>query len=359
MHILKKLTLYLNRALLSSFLVLLPTAFLLTFIFCQPEPVKKLVRESGVYSLLGEAIVSTATTSFAANGQTYGLSQQAIKSAAQKAFPTSDVQQKGEKIISDTYAWLNGETTTFQPTFDTTKNQKIFTSTLADEASKSIANKPLCSDQQLLDLSVTTDQNSLLQAPCRPGNFDANYLQSLFGVQFDASTTPELQQNAAPGFVNLSTASPNSQTAQKPIYSEASQLVFGILKNSFFIVVGFILVALMVIVGLTRQLRPSLRIIAKPFLITGGLLLLYAGVLWWLLDQRVAANLINGTSGQALQAALQPFGMIYIYANFYFGLGFALIGVVLFIIYRKTKPAQLALANQPQPTISTPQEPTI
>ncbi len=347
----KKFLLYLCRGLLSSFLLLLPAAFLCSFIFSQSTQVKELAKQSGVYPLIAHTIVDNTVSSLTNSNQTYGLSKAAITRAAKKAFPVSDIQRKGDTLINDTYLWLDNKKPDYQPAFSIENNQKIFSQALADEASKAIAVKPVCTQAQSLELAASGDIG-ILQISCRPSTLDENYLKTFFEQTNPAAlqNLPAGANNVLPGIStqpNMPAHAATQTTDTKP------QLLFALFKNSFYILLVLIIILLLAIMVLVRKPRRCLVVVAKPLAVMGVLLILYAWLLQWLNEQHFLTKALSDTQGDIFQTVTQPFMQLSVEANFYFGLGYTVCALILFLIYRLSKPKQQAIAQSP-PTASEP-----
>ncbi len=340
---LKKFALYLSRGFLTSFLLLLPAAFLFSFVLSQAAPVKKLVKDSGAYSYISRTVVESTVTSLVGSGQTYGLSEEAITRAAKKAFPPSDIEKKGDRLIAETYAWLEGDRPDYQPTVDLKSNQAVFTAELAYEAQKTFTAKPVCSDNQLLELSL----ENLLKSPCLPSNIDEDFLNEMF-----KQSIPRVSEEQAAGLsVDATSLKDAHHPNQESVGLASPQFLFSILKNSFYIVAGFSLVFLAIIFGLVRSLRPYCKLVAKSFGVVGILLLLYSLVMQWLLGQHFLEKIFVGNEGDIVQGITQPFAAISVQTNLYFAGGYIIGALLLVSAYRLLKPRQ-PLPLGPQPVIA-------
>lgn len=355
----KKLLLYLCRGLLSSFLLLLPAAFLCSFVFSQASQVKELAQQSGVYSLIAQTIVDSTVSSLTHSNQTYGLSKDALTRAAKKAFPASDIQRKGDRLIDDTYLWLDNKKPNYQPSFDIESNQKVFSQALADEASKAIAIKPVCTQAQLIELAANGDIG-ILQISCRPSTLDANYLKTFF-EQSSSVTLQNLPQSPNSVLPGVSTQSNTSTHSSVQTTDTTPQFIFSLFKNSFYTLLALIIVLLLAIIMLIREQRRCLVVIAKPVLVMGVLLMIYAWLLAWLNEQHFLTKTLSDKQADIFQAVAQPFMQLSIKANLYFGLGYTVGALVLFLIYRASKPKQQAILQDalvaselsvPTPTLS-------
>lgn len=338
---LNNVALYVCRGFITSFLLLLPATFLLTFVFSQPQPVKQLVKQAGIYSYLSRTMVDTTTASLASSGQTYGLSKEAVARAVEKAFPVRDIEKKGERLIDDTYSWLEGNKPDYQPAFDIESNKKMLTLALADEAEKNFADKPACSDTQLLELA----SDALTQSPCRPSNVDEDFLKAIF-----TQAAPSVVQEQNVALSNLSDK-PTSSEAARNSGLASPQFIFIFLKYSFYIISGVILILYSIIFILTRHWRPFLKSVTRSLVVSGILLILYSLLLYLLFAQKLLEKIFPGGSGDVTQEIIRPFAGIFIQANVYFGIGYIVSAVVLFGAYRLLKPKQSLPLAESQPIV--------
>ncbi len=338
---LKKFALYLSRGLLTSFLFLLPTAFLFTFILSQPAPVKKLVKDSGAYAYISRTVVESTVASLTGSGQTYGLSQEAVTRAAKKAFPPGDIEKKGDRLIVETYAWLESTRRDYQPTVDIKSNQAIFTAALAHEAKKAFETKPVCGDSQLLELS----SENLLQSPCKPSNINEDFLNAMF-----AQSVPRVVEEQSAALPVDTTAAKNTNRPDEGSGGAASpQLFFSILKNSFYVIAGLAIIFLAIIFGLVRSVRLYCKLVAKSLGVVGILLLLYSLLVQWALDQRFLEKIFAGGQGDIVQGIALAFAAVSIQANLYFGAGYIVGALLLLGVCRLLKsPKETPSPPKPQ-----------
>jgi hypothetical protein len=351
MHILKKIAIYFISSIFTICLFLLPTTFLCTFIFSQAGQVKKIISDSGAYPLISETVIKTTVSSVENSGQTYGLSDSAVKRAAQKAFPASDIRQKSETNINSMYAWLDGKKTAYSVELNLESNQQAFTRELASEATNQMAAKPACNYEQTLQ-QASFESANLLQSPCQPYTIDAQYLQQLFS---QAALQAEKDPNSSlSGFTQLSESSQSTSDTATPFNPQS---LFGLLKNSFYITIGLLIISLLLMFALIRSVRTFLLAIAKRLGIAGVILLLYAWFTYWLLGQHAIARMINGVQGDTIQAIAQPFAELSASANLYFGIGYVLMAVVLFVLSRLKTPKRPAGTSVQPTTVSSTKSP--
>ncbi len=338
MNVAKSLASGLNKSFLSLLLLALPAAFLFTFIFSQAQPVKKLVRDSGTYTIMSKSAVETAVTTAETSGQVSGIPKEAVKRAAEKAFSATDMRIKSESVIDSAYLWLNGSRPDFKPQIDIQSNKQVFGQALADEGVQIVNNKPICSYQQL-QLLQTSDPTSLLQASCQPPSFNPEVVRSYFtSIISEASqnlqeTSPSLSQF----FEKQDTA--NILVAQNPLASSAPAL-FGVLKYSFYIVICFVVFSLLIFFLLYRQIPDFFRIILPSFLAGGILLVLYSLVGQWLVAKNVLANVLPGAQAEITQELIKPFLTVSLQTSLWFGLVYLVICLIMFIGYRVFKQKQ-------------------
>lgn len=330
---------YLIRTLFGLCLLVLPAAYVFSFVLTSPTAVTQLVSNSNAYPTLTQTIVNTAVSSFDSSGQTYGLGKTAVTNAAVKAFPESDIEHKGNTTITNAYAWFEGKVPTFQPSLDFSSNQKVFAQALSSQVLQTISAKPVCSHTQLYQLTPSAaDPATILQLPCEPSDLDLGYLQTVFaGAAPDVQLNLNLDQSSGSGLPSVTSASNKPAATSSPQLKP--QFLFGTLKNSFFIVLGASVILLLVIIALIRRPRQCVLAIAKPFIVDGILVLLYAWLAGQALSHDFFSNLLSKSQGgDVVQALTQPFLNLVINNGVYFGTAFCVVGGMLLIIYIVTKP---------------------
>lgn len=354
----KKVAIWFSSSFLVILLLVLPSAFLFTFIFSQPQVIKDTLRQAGVYPAITKAIVDASASTIQNAGANYGLSKEASVRVAEKAFPVSDMQQKSESLIDDGFAWLGGSKPVLEIHLYLEKNKQLLVQGLSQEIVAAAATKPNCTTEQLRQ-SATQDQIASLLATCRPSTLDTNSLTSALQQNFSTKQAPDVNQVTTSLLPAGSTLSQQDILAIPKLDNSPNGVsvpfVFAIAKNSFYIVLALIAVVGLILFGLTRQLSRFLSAISHPLLITGILLILYALVGQWFVHQDILSKLIPGEPSHLMETIAQSFMAIIVSVTIYFGVAYIVLATAMYIYnhWRKQKqhPDQTTQVAVPPDTV--------
>ncbi len=108
-----------------------------------PEPVKKILADSGVYNSVIPSALDQAQKA-SSGGSEVSLTGPAVKSAAQASFTPAVVQQSTEKAIDGIYNWLNGKTPKPDFNIDLSGTKANFANGVAQAAQAKAASLPAC-----------------------------------------------------------------------------------------------------------------------------------------------------------------------------------------------------------------------
>lgn len=351
----KKAAIWFNHGLIVLFLFILPSAFLFTFIFSQPQSVKNMLQESAVYEALSLTIADVATSSMQGTLSSYGLSQDMIRQISNEAFSPAKVQKPSEIFIDDTYKWLNGEQPRLQMKIDLESNQKAFLGGLSEALIKTTLAKPICTTAQLQQIASSQAQNSVLQAPCRPSNFDTNSIKDVFNQQSIESQVESVQKVTASSKPDQTSNSlPGTPGIDNNIYGISIPLIFSVLKNSFYITALLLVFAAVSLYLLIRESKKYINNIAKPLLTTGLLLCVYAGISWWLTGQKLLSKVLPGEQGELTEKTISSFAFVSIKTVLIFGSVYIFCASILFMINHRRNKKDILVPPAPQQEVPPP-----
>lgn len=109
------------------------------------ENLKETLREEDTYGKIVPAVLSTASyREEIASEQQIPLNEPWVREVADRAFPASDLERKGEQAIDGTFNWLEGETA--QPGFqlDFTNNKQALSQEIAAHVQSRAEDLPRC-----------------------------------------------------------------------------------------------------------------------------------------------------------------------------------------------------------------------
>lgn len=354
--------LYINRVVLVSFLLLLPTAFLCTFFFSNPNFIKKTLRESRVYTYVSETLVTQTSVAFASTAGSYGLSNEAVTQAAKKALPASDLQVKTEKNIDEAYSWLYGEKPSYTPHIDLRENQTIFMQEIANVSTSQTIYKPECTTDQLLQITAERGGQApvITELPCRASGTDPAILQAqLFEGLRSSMIAPSVNPPASQEVSN-SLMSPEITSATE-VTNTLVPTVFRVMSISFYLS----LVGIMLCVGIyhllyKKSLVHTVIALAKPLLTSGILLIVYGVFSWWIISQNIFGKIVGQNSNNdVLQSSIRPFADLTLITALSFGGIYIVCAAILFYLHRRLRAGQNAndTPQPPQPSIQTSEPP--
>ncbi len=353
MNTLKETGLYLVKSFFGVSLLILPSAFLFTFVFSQPAEIKKIAKEEGVYASISRAVSGAVVGSLESSQQVSSLPKSVVATASEKAFSPRDIQAKGDKLIDDGYGWLNGEKASFSPQVDIESNKKVLAESLAQEMSETLVSKPVCTYEQLSTLRVD-NLAAISSAPCQPQGFDVSSLTILFMEDITGLQSNNAALTQVP---LLASTQPTPRSNEKSVLSDVSiPKIFQVLKSGFYIVLLVVFLCIGSMYLLLKDIPKWRRMIAKPLLVSGVLLVAYALIVQWLLRQNLLSKLTMGAEGGTAQSIIRPFADIGIQVNLIFGIGFIVCAVVLFVIHRQLKPKKI-VADAKREFIPSPNVP--
>lgn len=330
-------------------LFFLPSAFLSTFVYSQPNVTKSILKESGVYTNISASIIEMSASSLQSIGSSYGLPKEATDRVASKAFSAKDTQEKVEKLVDDGYDWLGGHKKVFVLELNLESNKQALISGLSEELVKHIEAKPICSAEQLQAFAEGSQSSSILQT-CRPQDLDINAFKNDFNQTLSAQQVPDAVSQAAVSQIPVDSSTqpsgsevPVFRLDSNEIHGVSAPLVFGIFKNMFYIALLIVILAAAALFGLMRQPLPFMKTLAHPLLTTGILLAFYALFTQWLIAQNFLSKLAPGQQTHLTEKTLQSFSLVSTRIMIYFGVSYIVIALVLYIFTHKQKKKQDAL----------------
>jgi hypothetical protein len=346
----KNVAIHLSQSTLGLLLILLPSAFLFTFIFSQPMTVKAMLKDSGLYETISHSMADNLSSISSVKQQ--GLSVEAINKATRKVVSGPVVQAKVETLIDGVYAWLYGQKKELSLQLDLTKETQEIASTVSMDTIASLQQKPVCTTAQLQQLNLTAstpdDLGLLSSLPCQPPGVDYDTLSKQVSETLRAV---ESQQNPGDNTVSLTQffATPSQSTASQPkgvqTVSEAVNttvpILFRVAMIGFYICAALMLVAIGLLWLLLKDIVSLSGRLAKSLIVSGLFLVVYAMISLWLLNN--AGQLLqNGPVSQisTLQASLRPFAgvsitTLFVFAGLYISIGIGFIFLQRHFIHQR------------------------
>lgn len=340
----KNFVIHILQSTLGLLLILLPSAFLFTFIFSQPSTVKTMLKDSGLYESISHSMADNLSSLSSAKQQ--GISAEAISKATRKVVSGPVVQGKVETLIDDIYVWLYGQKKELALQLDLTKETQEIANTVSMDTIASLQQKPVCTAAQLQQLNLTSSTSGnlgmLSSLPCQPPGTDYDALSQRVS---ETLRTVEGRQNSGDDTVSLTqlfASSPQSDTVHLRGAQTVGETVNTVIPAFFRIaVIGFYICAILMLITiglLWLLLKDTVSLsgrLAKSLIISGLFLVLYAIVSLWLLNN--AGQLLQGGPASqisTLQASLRPFAGVSITTLSVFAGIYIIIGITLIFLRR-------------------------
>lgn len=244
--------------------------------------IKKFLSDSDIYNSLISSTLDQVKTS-GGEGEGISLTDPNIKAVAEKTFTPQFLQENTEKVLDSVFLWLDGKTKVPDFKLDLSGLKETFATETAKAAQARAATLPACP----AGLSGSADSYEPFSATCLPkGTTPAsvaeqirNSLSSSEGFLKDPVITADI--------VKLSGSSQSvfaDQLKDVPNYYQQVK------KTPIYLAILSLLIALGV-VFLSSSQRAGLRRVGITLVITGTLLLIFAWVLNWGVNQKALPQL--------------------------------------------------------------------
>jgi protein-S-isoprenylcysteine O-methyltransferase Ste14 len=313
-----------------------------------PAPVKKLLKDSGIYNNVVNSALDQAQNSSNDSEGDISLNDPAIKKAAAETFNPQVVQQSSEQVIDGVYNWLGGKSA--QPDFnlDLTSQKATFAQKVGLAAKDRAATLPPCT-------SPPTSSNPF-SATCLPRGTTPEQV----GIQ-----TEQKILNAE-GFLehpNITVNNFKGEDSQQSVFEKKNvkniPVQYQRVKKTPFILAILAILTTAAIIFLSTSRAKGLRHVGIILITTGLFMLVFA----WVLNGAVTSNVIPKwkLDNKVLQEDVQKLAKeivhnvsinYMIFGGIYSALGFgALVGPT--IAGRKNKKEPPAGNSEPNPKSQT------
>lgn len=287
-----------------------------------PEIVKRALKESGIYdSLLKQSIVPGGMLTAEA------LADPEIQKILSDAAPPSYMQATTEKIIDNVYAYVRGETQSFDFTIDLTEVKAKFADGMATYAAQKYSALPPC--PTLAPPPATPE--ALLEATCASRLVSSNQVQA--NVREQILTGSLLPSGDNLDVQELTSAEGTSITG--PL--EVLRAAYPYLAALIYVLPALSIVLILSIIFLCLSRRQGLKRVASLLLSAGIINSLTSGGLLWL-SNFVLADRTNASEIVIIFWSLaKEASDIWLWIS----LGFVLLAIVIFIVLRFVKDSTL------------------
>ncbi len=358
MHTLKKILRGISSQTLKVSLFLAAVSAATLAILGTPEPIKRALNDSGIYTKIVGSVIQSAQNQQAKerdNNQSVeasniNLADPAIQKVVQDALPPEFLEQSVNTVLDGAFAWLKGDTKTPQITIDLSSPKQKLATGIGEVAYAKAATKPVCNAAQLR----TLDRNNIdiFTVECIPPGLDLRAEQAKLVAQINGGD--ELLKDTVITADNLRLGKDH------PVFGEGANVPFYENKyvakapNAFkiFGLSAIIWGVLAVVAGamlllLHEDRRRALWVIARALLTTGVVLIIGIAVTTYLSSQVKATSenqndlallvpdIVQNIVGQ-FNKVLAVYGGIYVAA-----------GAGTMLALHLTKPKQLQSTAKP------------
>jgi hypothetical protein len=233
----------------------------------KPKKVEAYLAQSKLYDHFVAYTTDQAKKTAGDNDQSgsVSLSDAAVQTAAQSAFPSQLIQQSVNTFLDSNYAWLEGKTATPNFTIDLSSQKQTFAQKVGQYVKTYTAGLPVCTDAQLAQ-----QQNiDPLIATCRPSALTpeaagAQTTQRL-GTTGDFLSNPVITANSV---------NPKGNQQGKPYYQKLSRLpkLYRLATKLPYILGGLSALSALAIIFIAPVRRKGIRLVGIVLLISGIIL---------------------------------------------------------------------------------------
>lgn len=306
-------------------------------VISQPDYIKKTLSQSGIYDTIVQNVLQQKESDLAAAA---GLpaGQPEVQGIVSQAVSPQLVQSQTEKVIDDSFAWLQGTSNNPNTSFDFSSTQQKIADGVASYTTQHLQSLPACTTAA----AATEAANNPLQASCLPPGTDIGAIASqakqkvLSQGNFADNAKIGLNEVATPGGSNLAE---QLQTGPQ-LYQKIGLSLYVQAASAALFAAGLVV--------LSRGWRVGMRRVGIIALWTGAVSALMAllssyGIHW--VVKKVAQN---ASGSQQVQHKVLTIAQTVIddVRNLWLYYGVALIaaGVVLLVVYRLARPSPAAVA---------------
>ncbi len=182
MNIARGIVSWISLYLVGIFFVLTASMYAL-FGTINADIIAKTLQEENTYSKIVPAVLSSAEKDTTGSIHQLPLQSPWVRSAAETAFPPSDLQQKSEVAINSTFAWLEGKTSKPEFTIDFSQNKQRFSEELGKNLEQQLSSLPPCG------LSNIPTSVNVYTATCLPPGVSPGQVKSVVSQQIATDTS--------------------------------------------------------------------------------------------------------------------------------------------------------------------------
>lgn len=325
-NILTKIGDWLLNWVIAVLILLLPVTYYLQFVITQPDQVKTIVYNTGIYNKLVGTIVDQTVSNIKKESPTdLPLQDPRVTAIFKNSISPESTQKYVEVLIDGIYGWLNGPNDRLNGIIDYSETKVRIVDQLVMYAQERTAGLPHCSLAQMR--SVGNDYN-ILNTPCVPIGTNVENLTSQLKDQLSRSDTPLAQSR-----VNLA----DTEIGQSLEKARSYKTYFAVAKKAFWINLG---IFILVLGGfLYRHRSRKLRAIYSTG-VRNALGLAVIATITLLLYSKNPSNSVLGQN-QLGKDVILPLGYGFVsklaYIQYVFATILAIAGITSWIVLKRSK----------------------
>ncbi len=274
--------------------------------FGRPDNIKNWLAQSNFYGHFVDNAIDQAQETADSNPGVASLSfnDPGIRQTARTALSQAQVQQAVSIFVDSNYAWLEGKTNKPSFTIDFTQAKQSFAAQVGQQVETRLANLPVCSITQLVQIQNAQSINPL-SINCRPPGVSP---------QLEAAQVSQQITNSS-GFlsnpvITADTLNPSQSSASpsQPYYTKLSQAprLYRLSLQLPWVFLALVLLTSLGVLLLAPRRKAGLRRISIVLLVS-GLILLLAKYVSDILFTRLQSRVLNSANTGSLQSALTDF----------------------------------------------------
>lgn len=331
--------------------LLLPLAFGVAILLSGPQYIEKALERSKAYDQVIPTVLDSSQKAAKDQESKKLLADPEIKAAAQKSFTPALIQTSTENVLDGLFAWAQGKTKEPEFRIDLTNAKADLASNIAAYAEKRANGLPVCTLQQLRQLSPDID---LLQVPCLPPGTNVSAVSQQYSQKF-LSEGDFLKD---PVITNKSIAKEGS----KPLSEQLSAVpqAYSALQSGKWVLLAIVVILSAALIFARRNRIAGLKHVAWTLVSVATFLLIIITVYWFVFDRantgRIADNAVQAMWVDGAQSILSDLNRIIVW----FSVGYLAIGggALLFLRFgpHNKKPIKDEVEKEPE-TETTEEEP--
>ncbi len=301
----------------------------------QPDYIKKTLRDSGIYNTVVQDVLKQKSSDLSSS---IGLSadQPQVQNILTKAITPTLLQDQAEKVIDNSFSWMQGETNSAGTTLDLSSAKQQIADNIGTYTTQYLQSLPACAPGTLPN---TTDP---LQINCRPAGYDVTA----------AANEVKAKVLGSDAFQNNNITLGGQQTSGNNALSNQFQGGPRMYQGIELAVYAQAVLAVLSLAGLIL-LSPSWRLGIRRV----GVIALWTGIvnagLAWLSSfaMHMVAKKLAQTAfgGQPLQQKLAEIAEVIVDDIrawwLCYGIILVVLGIVLLVTYRLTRPSAAKVAS--------------